>query len=118
MITSLQLQNFKCFKDLQINLKQINLFTGRNGSGKSSVMQSLLLIAQSLDRDNNIHKLTLNGRYVKLGTMSDVTNEYVDPQNFSIIIGCDDSSDPTLDMQFGNTAPDSQQVTITKLQSK
>jgi predicted ATPase len=47
MISSLDLHNFKCFEDQHFVLKPLTLLTGLNSTGKSSVLQSLLLLRQS-----------------------------------------------------------------------
>ena len=70
MIRKLQLKNFKCFETLEIDLKNVNVFTGVNGMGKSTVIQSLLLLRQSQQFDNK--GLSLNGRYINLGNSQDV----------------------------------------------
>ena len=44
MISSLHLHNFKCFGDQDFPLKALTLLTGLNSTGKSSVLQSLLLL--------------------------------------------------------------------------
>ena len=44
MITKLSLSNFRCFKELSLSeLKPITIFTGGNGVGKSTILESLLL---------------------------------------------------------------------------
>jgi len=47
MITRVAIRNFKAFRDAEINLTSLNLFTGMNGMGKSTFIQSLLLLRQS-----------------------------------------------------------------------
>ena len=47
MISGLELKNFKCFENMQIDLKNVNVFAGVNGVGKSTVIQALLLMRQS-----------------------------------------------------------------------
>ena len=49
MISYIKLKNFKCFVDEPFDMAQLTLFTGINGMGKSSVIQSLLLLKQSYD---------------------------------------------------------------------
>ncbi|MDR3038427.1 MAG: AAA family ATPase, partial [Candidatus Adiutrix sp.] len=49
MLKSLHLENFKCFSGRQIDFAPLTLLTGVNGSGKSSVIQALLLLRQSLN---------------------------------------------------------------------
>ena len=95
MITKVGLQNFKCFKGLdEIAFRQITLLTGCNGRGKSSVFQSLLLIAQSLQAGKNLNYLCLNGRFTHLGTYSDVLNRGVGAGGtFTIRIETDDKEE-------------------------
>lgn len=75
MITELSLENFKCFESLSLPLKNVNVFSGVNGMGKSTVLQSLLLLRQSYLRDQLMHGLYLNDRYVELGNAQDVLYE-------------------------------------------
>jgi predicted ATPase len=75
MLTSISLQNFKCYKDkTTFPLSKINLLTGINGKGKSTFLQSMLLFKQTVEHDVNATALLLNGDYVKLGTFQDVKN--------------------------------------------
>lgn len=41
MITRIELENFKSFKELKLDLQQLSILTGLNNSGKSSVLQAL-----------------------------------------------------------------------------
>jgi len=43
VITSITLENFKCFRKLEVQPRLITAFVGPNGSGKSSVLQALAL---------------------------------------------------------------------------
>lgn len=43
MIKSFQIENYKCFPELSIALKKMNILAGANAAGKSSVLQALLL---------------------------------------------------------------------------
>lgn len=76
MINSVELENFKCFEKHLFNLGKITLLTGLNSSGKSSFMQSLLLLRQSYYQDllPNIG-LALNGDLVAIGTAQDALYE-------------------------------------------
>lgn len=51
MIRLLRLQNYKCFEDQRLDLNALTLLSGLNGTGKSSVIQSLLLLRQSYQQD-------------------------------------------------------------------
>ena len=63
MITSIVLENFKCFRKLEVNPRLVTVFIGPNGTGKSSVLQALALLKQSADRG----VLDFSGALVNLG---------------------------------------------------
>ncbi|MEZ0484569.1 AAA family ATPase [Fibrella aquatica] len=63
MITRLTIENFKAFEYAELNLTELNLLTGVNGVGKSSVIQALLLLRQSKIMDG----LSLNGDLINIG---------------------------------------------------
>lgn len=57
MLTQIKLTNFKCFKEeTAITLSQFNLFTGVNGAGKSTALQPLLLMKQSIEHNPRLSK--------------------------------------------------------------
>lgn len=76
MITSLYLKNFKPFKDQPLAFRPLTLLSGLNSTGKSSVLQSLLLLRQSYDQEL-LEKtgLALNGDLVNIGTAQDALFE-------------------------------------------
>lgn len=75
MITKLSLENFKCFAQKQtFELSNLNIYAGMNGRGKSTVFQSLLLLAQSLKRNGNIETLCTNGDFLRLSHFKDLVN--------------------------------------------
>ena len=79
MITEISFDNFKCLsKKGPFYLSKLNVFSGYNGRGKSSVMQFLLMLSQSIRKDQNqIRKLHLNGDYVNLGDFDEImTDDY------------------------------------------
>lgn len=50
MIKSLQIKNFRCFSDLKIEpLKRINLITGQNNTGKTGILEALVLLLGESD---------------------------------------------------------------------
>lgn len=73
MITSITLTNFKCFRSQKIGLAALNVLTGTNGAGKSSVIHSLLALRQSWESDTLANGLIqLNGVLCELGTAGEV----------------------------------------------
>ena len=82
MITKISIQNYKCFKEEQsFKCGKLNLFTGINGRGKSSVLQVLLLLCQSIRKSSSLKHLNLKGDYIDLGTYIDIKNSYVSSSN-------------------------------------
>jgi len=79
MIRSLRLKAFKCFEHQDVILRPLTLLAGLNSSGKSTIIQALLLLRQSYLENllPNIG-LTLNGKLVQLGTARDVLFEEAD----------------------------------------
>ena len=75
MIRKIKLQNFKCFdSEKTFDTSKINVWAGYNGRGKSTVMQSILLLSQSVCRYDNVETLDVNGVYVSLGVFEDLVN--------------------------------------------
>ena len=72
MLSSLTLKNFKPFENQSFILKPLTLLAGLNSTGKSSLLQSLLLLRQSFQQDLLDHVgLDLNGDLVSIGTAQD-----------------------------------------------
>ncbi len=104
MISALRLQNFKVFDEQELTIKPLTLLTGLNGTGKSSVLQALLLLRQSHlrgllglellheDSDQNRHSglereygLALNGELVQIGSAPDVKHEFAGDKDDIVI---------------------------------
>ena len=49
MITGITLENFKCFRKVEIHPKRVTCFVGPNGTGKSSVLQAFGLLKQTVE---------------------------------------------------------------------
>ena len=75
MLKEIFVQNFKCFEKFSLPMTNVNILTGINGVGKSTIIQSLLLIRQSVRRAGCMENLLLNGEYVSLGSGKDVLYE-------------------------------------------
>ena len=92
MITELRLKDFKCLKEDAFSLSRVNVFAGRNGIGKSSLMQSMLLIAQSMEENGQLKKVKMNGKFLQLGTFHDILRQNGGTDEVVIRIVSDDSS--------------------------
>lgn len=88
MLETLQLANFKSIKSGHFHLEDLTLFSGRNGMGKSSVLQSVLLLRQSYEA----HLLpdvglALAGQYVRIGRGKDLL--YTEADEEVVTINCE-----------------------------
>ncbi len=85
MLKSWSIQNFKpTLNSGKLRLAPVTILTGRNGSGKSSLIQSILMIAQTLSSASD-RVLLLNGPLVQLGMFDDVLNEQANSR--TLIVG-------------------------------
>lgn len=75
MITRMALKHFKCFSDMMFQLGRLTLLAGQNASGKSTVMQALGLLHQTMREQEWASRLMLNGETLNLGTASDVVDQ-------------------------------------------
>ncbi|ABE51183.1 DUF3696 domain-containing protein [Methanococcoides burtonii] len=73
MIKQLHLENFKGLKDSKkIDLKPLTLLCGSNSSGKSSIIQSLLMLKQTFESQSRYRKVVLNGQFTHLGSFINI----------------------------------------------
>lgn len=104
MLETLQLSNFKSIKSGYFQLENLTLFSGRNGMGKSSVLQSILLLRQSYEAHllPNVG-LSLAGQYVRIGRGKDLM--YTEADEEFVAINCDwTTSDLHLRFQYNETS--------------
>lgn len=67
-LNSLSFKNYKSFTTADIEIKPLTFFIGANSSGKSSILQLILAIEQTINnKDQYTSALKLNGHYVNLG---------------------------------------------------
>ena len=87
MLTRWHLNRFKSFtSELDLELRPITVLTGPNSSGKSSVIQSMLLLAQALTENHSENFFLLNGALIASGTAEDIISKNQPEHSFSI--GC------------------------------
>lgn len=66
---SIRIKNFKGFEDTgYLELRPITILIGPNSSGKSSLIQPLLMLKQTVDSRDVTSPLVVNGSYVKLSS--------------------------------------------------
>lgn len=83
-LQEISIRGFKCFRALDLPVAGLTVLSGFNASGKSTTLQSLLLMAQGLRTSPSAEHLPLNGPLVRLGTAGDVVARgFKDPVEFA-----------------------------------
>lgn len=85
LIQKLMIENLKSIKKMEMDCSQLNLLIGTNSSGKSSVLQGLLLVAQNMEE-----KCGLNGRLVSLGSYAESRCIYEEKKKIKISVWNED----------------------------
>lgn len=84
----LRLENFRAFRDSDwFTLSPLTCLVGRNSSGKSSVLSSILLLKQSVEREamgSAVMPLALAGPYCDLGNYADVVHNHDESSEISL----------------------------------
>lgn len=75
MIEKVSIKNFKSINELELDTNLLNLYTGTNSSGKSTVLQCLLILAQNLEDSYG-----LNGPLVSIGSYREARNFNISSQ--------------------------------------
>jgi tRNA1(Val) A37 N6-methylase TrmN6/ABC-type ATPase involved in cell division len=92
LLTELRLEAFKSVgPDIRVPLKPLTLIYGRNSAGKSTLIQSILLMKQSIEAD----RLSVNGQYASLGSAAGLAHNH--DENTSMRIGFSFASLPGID---------------------
>ena len=94
MIKKIKLENFKCFTGQEINFKKLTVLVGENASGKSSVIQSILLAKEISEISNNLntgiddmYSIPLNvDKLLELGTLNEIYNGFNEKEEIRILI--------------------------------
>ena len=83
MIEALTLQNFKAWSKLDISFGKVTALFGPNSSGKSSLLQFLLMLKQTKNATDRRLVLDLGGPLVNLGSFGDVVYRHKDSEKIS-----------------------------------
>lgn len=115
MIRSIKIKNFKLYHGLVSfdGLSNINLLTGVNGRGKSTLLQSMLLPKQSIIDSEWADKISLCGEYVNLGNSKDVRN--IKASRSETISFEYDTDDGNLCIEFSSDEDDRQKLDVDKV---
>ncbi len=85
MLKTWKIGNFKSFRNPPtFDLSSINILAGANSSGKSSLIQSILLLKQTVQYGAENRSIALNGPLLRMGEFQDVRNFEAENENLTI----------------------------------
>lgn len=100
VINKLSLKNFKGIKSLDdLDIKPITIFCGSNSSGKSSILQAILLLKQTMMNASTERTVIFNGKYAHLGSYNEVVYGKNPANNISISLTLNDEG--IIDNDYG-----------------
>ena len=89
MITKWKVSNFKSIReDTDLTLGPLTIFAGANSSGKSTFIQSILLVAQTLAHKVDSRSVVLNGALTSLGQFDDLKSNGSESDQITIKCTC------------------------------
>lgn len=92
MINSIHIKNFKSHADTLMSMSNINILSGMNGIGKSSIIQAFLLLRQSHTKNLLDRGLDLNGELCSIGSVEDCIYQDAASDNIDFIIQLDENT--------------------------
>jgi len=116
MITEFMVKNFKCFLDDTIKLNRLTILAGSNAVGKSTLIQALLIVRQTIDKLMSEYKylkdypeidIQLNGEYfLNLGDTSQVLSSNATSEEITFIINDKTLSRATFKYSMSRKSPE------------
>jgi len=104
-LTELRISNFKPFERMQkMRLAPITLIFGPNSGGKSSLVQSLMLVKQSLVASPAKAELVPRGTLADLGSFEALVNRHDEDKKLEFGVsfkGEDNETGPSIDLVYG-----------------
>jgi len=84
MLIEWRVKNFKSLKDVKLPVAGLNILCGVNSSGKSSLIQSILLVSQTMISKMKTRAVELNGTLFQCGEMQDIIHSENETGDVSI----------------------------------
>jgi predicted ATPase len=76
VLKGIEIENFKSYAEKQyIHFSNLSVLLGANSSGKSTALQALLIMKQTIECNSPDEELLLSGKYVALGDFDDVISD-------------------------------------------
>ena len=94
MITRIKAENFKCFKRLDLPLRNLTVLAGLNGSGKSSVMQAIFYMRHCVQRaGRGVSSVLLRDHGLHFVNAGDVFYQFSPDGAERVLVGAESDGD-------------------------
>ena len=111
MITEFRAQNFKSWQDTgDLRFAPLTAFFGANSSGKTSILQVLLMLKQTAERprkrrpeENELLHFGDTSSFVNLGSFDDVIHQHSQDLNLGVSVSWKTSEEVNIDEHFINS---------------
>lgn len=95
MLTKWSASRFKSIDKKQtLELRPLTILAGANSSGKSTILQTMLMLSQTLASKVERRQLLLNGELVRLGMLDEIISKSDGPKSFEVGF----TAQPSLDL--------------------
>ena len=99
MLCNWKLKNFKSvYEKTELELAPLTIFAGANSTGKSTIIQSILLVAQTLQNPVYSKSVILNGHVARFGTFNDLATNGHSNENIEIGFSIESQIDPKINI--------------------
>jgi predicted ATPase len=90
MIKRIMIKNFKCIKELSIDLAPLTIFVGPNGSGKSTILEALALMSQCSKKNVSVRSETaIKGELLEYDEVKSILHRGLDEVELGLGITTD-----------------------------
>jgi predicted ATPase len=111
LLKSWKLEHFKSvFKPTELQLAPLTIFAGANSSGKSTIIQSMLLTAQTLQSPVVARPIVLNGHMTRLGAFTDIVSNADEEEAVSVGFKLEFPSEESRGLRLGSVSLPSRQL--------
>ena len=118
-ITNIVVEGFKSIVDAQaIEIAPLTILAGANSSGKSSIMQPLLLLKQTLEESYDPGALLLSGPNAKFTSADQVFSKTPTGQRSAFLVGIGLTEEEALGLWYSKTGKDPIKIIKMKFHAK
>ncbi|PDY15108.1 hypothetical protein COJ87_14785 [Bacillus cereus] len=102
LISKLNIENYKCWVNQEVHFSPLTILAGGNAVGKSSIVQSLLLMKKAYDNVHNGEVLSSDVNGINLGFPKDIISREKTSEQISFRSTLDNGNNNEIRLTIGN----------------